>query len=335
MITDSGEKERRNTLRLVLLAVTAVVYAQVAGAGFINYDDGAFISGNSHSNSGFSLANLIWAFTTLHGGTSYYHPLTWLSYQLDTEIFGLRPGTVHLTNLLLHLANSVLLFNFLLRATGFAWRSFMVAALFALHPLHVESVCWTSERKTLVCAFFWLLAMLAHLRYAASRRPRDYAWVLLAFTASAISKPMAVTLPLALLLLDYWPLGRLRLPFIAQEPSAPSGCSPTRTGPTGFPTLLLEKVPMLAVAGLVSCLTYFAQKQLGAVAPLDRLPLWIRLANSVVAYALYLRKMLWPADLAPIYPLHVGWAWWPPWAPPAASHGSSLAGSGSWGHSSP
>jgi len=318
--TFANEKALRTTLCLILLAVTVAVYGQVCTFDFINYDDSSFISGNPHSATGLTLDNFKWAFTTLHGGTSYYHPLTWLSYQLDTQVFGLRAGTVHLTNLLLHLANSVLLLLFLHRATSQVWRAAAVAALFALHPLHVETVCWTSERKSLVCAFFWMLTMLAYLRYTRHKSFWSYGLVFLMLVASLMSKPMALTLPFVLLLLDYWPLGRLQRAATGGDASlAASSFSEShlsempaanwRSPWRSFLSLVIEKVPFFLVAAGISGLTVLAQKDLGAMAPLEGLPMKFRMSNAAVAYLIYIRKMLWPSDLAPIYPLRTDWSW--------------------------
>ncbi len=209
-LLDQDEKDLKTTFCLLLVAVTAAVYWQVAFHEFLNYDDHLFVYQNSHVSTGMTWANVKWAFTTLDGDASYWHPLTWLSLQLDCQLFGLRPGALHLTNLLFHLANTALLFIVLDKLTGEMWRSLMVAALFALHPLHIETVAWVAERKGLVCTFFWLLTSWAYIGYA--RRPGflRYLLVFILCAASLMSKPFAVTLPFTLLLLDFWPLQRLR-----------------------------------------------------------------------------------------------------------------------------
>jgi Flp pilus assembly protein TadD len=310
------ENTLRARIRWFLIGITAAVYWRVSSSGFINYDDAAFVSSNPHVYSGLTFANVVWAFTTLNGGASSYHPLTWLSHQLDCQLFGLHAGAHHLTNLWLHLANTVLLFSLLDKLTGKVWRSALVAALFALHPLHIESVAWISERKSLVCVFFWLLATLAYLRYTRERKVSSYLLVLLLYAAALLSKPIAVSLPLTLLLLDYWPLGRLRPARDMRQARAPVGFKeggeedePIRLA-VRLGLLILEKLPLLVLSGAICWVTVVAQADMGATASLAEVPLEVRLGNSVVAATFYLRKIIWPADLAPIYPLYYHWAWW-------------------------
>jgi Tfp pilus assembly protein PilF len=289
--------------------------------GFINYDDPLFVLANSHVYTGVTLANVRWAFTTLNGDATSYQPLVWLTHQLDCQFFGLRAGPQHLTNLWLHVANAILLFTLLDKLTGEPWRSAVVAALFGLHPLHVETVAWISERKTLVCTFFWLLTTLAYLRYVRRGGTRSYLLVLLLFAAALLCKPIAVSLPITLLLLDFWPLARFRLP---QTAPGKGSLSPQTGAPNLSPeqlpkfsgrgqrvgTLLLEKAPLLLLSGLACLVTVLAQADLGATKSLAEVPMRVRLSNSIVAYVLYLRKLVWPADLAPIYPLRYDWVWW-------------------------
>ncbi len=198
----------RSRLRWLLAGVTALVYWRVSQNGFLNYDDARFVVLNPHVYTGLSLANLKWAFTTLNGGVTSYQPLVWISHQLDCQLFGLKAGAQHLTNVWFHAVNAVLLFTLLDKLTAKPWRSAMVAALFALHPLHVGTVAWIVERKTLVCTFFWLLTTLAYLRYVRRGGWRNYVLVLVLCAAALLSKPIAVSLPFTLLLLDFWPLGR-------------------------------------------------------------------------------------------------------------------------------
>jgi hypothetical protein len=305
------EKELKTTLCLLLVAVTAAVYCQVAFHQFLNYDDQLFVYQNPHVYTGINWANVKWAFTTLHGDASYWHPLTWLSLQLDCQLFGLRPGALHLTNLLFHLANSVLLFIVLDKLTGKMWRSLLVASLFALHPLHVETVAWMSERKSLTCTFFWLLTTWTYCGYARRSGILRYLLVFVLCAASLMSKPLAVTLPFTLLLLDFWPLGRLML---SQPSTAESNGSPTphfaRLNVGNFVCLFVEKLPLFAFAGVVSWLTVSAQQELGAIISLADEPFAMRVQNAIVSYILYVRKMIWPVDLAVIYPLRTNLAWW-------------------------
>jgi len=273
---------------LCLLLILA--YLPVLGSGFVNYDDPFYVTANEQVKGGLSLDGIRWAFTTFHFYN--WHPLTWLSHMLDVQLFGLNPLGHHLTNLLLHLANTLLLFVLLKRATGFATRSACVALLFALHPLHVESVAWVAERKDVLSTLFGLLSMLAYVRYARAPKAASYALCLLLFAVGLLAKAMLVTLPLMLLIMDVWPLGRLR--GTAAEP-----------GPSVFPDaplsrLVLEKFP-LALLSLVSIVvTFLAQKQGGALAvegsALDNA------GNAFANYVGYLLKTLLPLKLAIFYP---------------------------------
>ncbi|MGD0650697.1 MAG: tetratricopeptide repeat protein [Verrucomicrobiia bacterium] len=320
---------RRNVLICLCLAVTIVaVYWPVSHFEFINYDDNGYVTENLPVRDGLTLRGLVWAFTTNHMGN--WHPLTWLSLMLDCQLFGLKAGPHHLVNVLFHIVNTLLLFSVLNRMTRAPWRSGSVAALFALHPLHVESVAWVAERKDVLSAFFWMLTMWAYVQYvetlnapkSAVARPSQavkakaerspvrrslgeggtphafYSLALLFFTLGLMAKPMLVTLPFVLLLLDYWPLGRTRCTksVIVEKTEAP------------LSHLLKEKLPFLALA-VISCgVTFWAQRAAGAVAPLERLPIGERVANAVVSYARYLSAAFWPSGLAVFYP-HRKWPW--------------------------
>lgn len=304
---DQTPKQVRTTLCLFLVALTAVVYWQVSFHEFLNYDDQTFVYQNPHVYTGLSFANLRWAFTTLNGGTSYYHPLTWLTHQLDCQLFGTHAGGHHLTNLCLHLANTVLLLITLHSLTGALWRSFLVAALFALHPLHIETVAWISERKSLLCTFFSLLTIRAYGQYATRRRVLDYLLVAVWFSVGLLSKPFAVTIPFVLLLLDFWPLDRTQfLKTSSTEPYAAENYGHRQT----LISLVVEKLPLFAVSAVACWLTVKAQQDLGAMPTLAEVPFDQRLRNSVVAYFLYLKKLILPLDLAVIYPLRGNWPWW-------------------------
>jgi tetratricopeptide (TPR) repeat protein len=270
----------------LLGALTWLPFRQVLDADFVNYDDPQYVTDNPHVRAGLSAESARWAFTTTEACN--WHPLTWLSLQLDYELFGLRPWGYHLTNVLLHIANTLLLFLVFRRMTGAVWRSAVVAGLFGLHPLHVESVAWVAERKDVLSTFFGLLALAAYLGYV--RRPGvlRYLPVLLALALSLMAKPMLVTLPAVLLLLDYWPLGRLR----------PRG----EAAPVSRALVLGEKVPLLALAAASCVMTVYAQAQGGAVEALEKLPLGLRCANAVVSYVRYLGMALWPGGLAGFYP---------------------------------
>jgi Flp pilus assembly protein TadD len=274
----------------VALVVLAVLpYLQTLGYEFVNFDDGPYVAENPLVQQGLTWSNVAWASTTMSVGN--WHPLTWLSHMLDCQIFGSRPGWHHLVNALLHGANTALLFVVLRAMTGTAWRSALVAALFAVHPLHVESVAWIAERKDVLSTFFGLWAIWAYVRYAGAPSLMRYGFVACFFALSLLSKPMLVTLPFALLLLDVWPLKRFWTEGRARIQNPKLG------------SLFLEKLPLLAMSAASSMVTFKAQHAAGAMAPIDILPLSQRLANAIGAYVGYLTKAFWPVDLAVLYPL--------------------------------
>ena len=285
----SSSPARRLVTVCVLAAITVLAYVQVFSNGFV-WDDDLYLVYNPHVQAGLTPESMAWAFTTGHA--SNWHPLTWLSLEFDHELFGMRSWGYHTMNLALHVANTLLLLWFLWKITGAWWRSALVAALFALHPLHVESVAWLTERKDVLSTLFGFLALLAYAAYVKRPRPGWYVLLLLAFAASLLAKPMLVTLPFVLLLLDYWPLRRFR-------PTAPVS------------RLLLEKVPLFLLAAASSAATWYVQQHGNSVQGLWRLPLAARAGNALVAYVVYLRKMVWPLDLAALYP-HPGTTlpWW-------------------------
>jgi Flp pilus assembly protein TadD len=277
----------REILVCVLLAAgTAVAFAPTLGNDFVNYDDQDYITQNPQVQAGLTGPGVWWALTTAHA--SNWHPLTWLSLQLDRQLYGPGARGFHFTNLLLHTANAILLFLALRGLTGAVWRSALVAALFALHPLHVESVAWAAERKDVLSTLFWMLTLVAYLGYVRRQGLGRYALVALAFTLGLLAKPMLVTLPCVLLLLDVWPLRRW-------QPGQPQSAAVAGR-------LLLEKAPLFALAAVSSAITFWAQRRGGAVASLEVFPLDVRLGNAVVAYVRYLWLMLWPSSLAVFYP---------------------------------
>jgi tetratricopeptide (TPR) repeat protein len=291
-----------------LTAAVLLIFGQTLRNGFVNFDDDIYVYANPHVVHGFTPAGIIWAFTSCRP-TGNWHPLTWLSHMLDCQLYGLDAGYQHLTDVLLHAANAILLFLVLRQMTGTLWRSAMVAAIFAVHPLRVESVAWISERKDTLSGFFFMLTLLMYARYAlekpdvsAPRRPLNYALMLLFFLLGLMSKPMLVTLPFVLLLLDYWPLHRFTFP------------SP----PAIFRRLLIEKSPFFLLAAVASVVTFFTQKTAGAVAAPA---LGLRLENALVCHAAYLGKLFWPEHLAVLYPYPLAVPWWP-----AAAGGVLLAG---------
>ena len=262
---------------LLLFLATAAVYSQVWHFDFVNFDDPEYVAGNRHVISGLTWEGLRWAFTST--GAANWFPLTWISNMAACQLFGAASGWHHLINVGFHVLASLLLLAALRRMTGALWPSALVAFLFALHPLHVESVAWVAERKDVLCAFFWCLTLWCYARYVERPSALRYAWVTLAFAGGLMSKSMIVTLPMVLLLLDLWPLRRpLRL------------------------ALLREKVPLFALAAGVSLLTFISQRQGHAVRSLTSLPLATRLANAVLTYAVYIGRMFWPAKLAVYYP---------------------------------
>lgn len=260
----------------VLAAAVAAIYLQTAWFEFVNWDDDQYVSRNTRVRQGLSWASLAWAFVAVEA--SNWHPLTWLSYLVDSTLFGAWAGGYHLTSVAWHLATSLLLYLLLRRLTGEVWRSALVAMIFAVHPLHVESVAWISERKDVLCAAFGLLAMHAYVSYARAPSIGRYLLVAAAFVLSLLSKQMLVTLPAVLLLLDYWPLRRLAWSNWRQR--------------------VLEKLPLLALSGAAAYLTVLAQSGGGSVRSLEQLPLLTRLANATASYGIYLQKHLWPSDLS-------------------------------------
>lgn len=293
-------RAKRNLALCLLLAIaTLIVYAPVVRHSFINYDDGAYIYDNPHVKSGLTWQNVRWSFTAIEEGN--WHPTTWISHQLDWQIFGIRAGGHHLTSLLFHIANTILLFFLLSRVTGATWPSFMVAALFGLHPLNVESVAWVAERKNVLCTFFFLVTLGVYGWYA--RRPswRRYSLIALFFFLGLASKPMVITLPFVLLLLDYWPLGRI------EKWSNPSTTFPVPQAQ--FSRLLLEKLPLLMISAGSAVITVIAQRRANAMPPDSAWGFDIRIENAIHSYATYLWRTFWPKGLAPFYPGMVLASW--------------------------
>lgn len=263
-----------------IVALVVAVYAGVGGHAYLNLDDDVYVTRNPWVRNGLTWESARWAFTTVH--EAYWIPLTWLSLMLDCSLFGMHAGAHLLENVTLHALDSVLLFVLLSTLTGATWRSAWVAALFALHPAHVESVAWVSQRKDVLSALFWMLTTLAYVRYA--RRPSVWRYlpVALAFGLGLLTKPMLVTLPVTLLLLDWWPLARRD---------------------RGVAALVLEKIPLLLLSAAASAVTLFTQGSAGAVPALASIDLGARIANALTNYALYLGTIVWPWPLAVFYPL--------------------------------
>jgi tetratricopeptide (TPR) repeat protein len=284
---------REGWICLFLVLITLFVYLQVGSFEFNNYDTDRYVYENRHVTSGLTIESIAWAFTTIYA--SNWHPVTWLSHMLDVQLFGLKSGRHHLSNVLLHIVNALLLFWILARMTGDIWKSSLVAALFAIHPLHIQSVAWVAERKDVLSAFFALLAVGCYLRYVRYPRIGRYIPVLLFFMLSLMSKPMLVTLPLVLLLLDYWPLKRFQFQMPNEQRSTGSQMQ-------AKVFLIVEKIPLLLASAASCMVTLYAQQDAGAVGSLDLYPLHLRIVNALVSYTGYLAKMLWPVNLAVIYP---------------------------------
>jgi Flp pilus assembly protein TadD len=291
--------QNKTLASLFLIVVTCIVYWQAGSYQFVNFDDGKYILENPHVRTGLTAEGFIWAFTSTYA--SNWHPLTWLSHMLDVQLFGLDPGSHHLVNVLFHAINTVLLFALLLRMTGGYRQSLIVAALFALHPLHVESVAWVAERKDVLSAFFWMLTLLLYAWYVKRPGRMRYLLTLCSFALGLMSKPMLVTLPLVLFLMDYWPLGRLRFGqaglLLTRQDPVPAAQKP-------FPwSLVWEKAPFMALAAASSVVTLYAQHEGGAMSSIQVVPIVFRFINALWAYVLYLAKMVWPVDLVVLYPL--------------------------------
>jgi protein O-mannosyl-transferase len=277
---------RPRLISLLLALVTLVVYLPVRTHSFVNYDDTDYVTENSFVKNGLSWTDLKWAFTTFHA--SNWHPLTWISHMADCQLFGPNAGAQHFVNVLFHAANAALLFILLWRLTGAIWPSAFVAALFAWHPLHVESVAWISERKDVLSTFFALLALLSYTKYVKENRRRNFWLALIFFALGLMSKPMLVTLPFVMLLLDYWPLQRFSNYEIQISKAA---------------RLVLEKIPFFIFTAISCAVTFFAQRSGEAIVSLKNVSLPHRLENAPLALGRYLLKIVWPANLAVIYPM--------------------------------
>jgi len=310
---------RKLFICLFLILIPLVVFWQVSNNDFISFDDDDYVTNNPHIQTGITVKGVIWAFTETHAHN--WHPLTWLSHMMDVQLFGLKPAGHHIMNLIFHMANTLLLFLILHRMTKALWQCAFVAALFALHPLHVESVAWAAERKDVLSAFFWMLTTGAYVYYVEQPDIRRYLLALLFFTLGLMSKPMLVTLPFVLLLLDYWPLARLQpiksdVDIRGEAPQLESHTKKKQKSrkqnvkdtarinalsPKPAITLLIrEKIPFFVIAVICSFVTLYAQHRI--VKPMEIYPLGGRLANALISYAGYIGKMLWPLKLSIFYP---------------------------------
>jgi tetratricopeptide (TPR) repeat protein len=275
-------------ISLFLTLATAAAFWQLPGHDFITIDDNVYVTDNSYVAAGLNAKSIRWAFTTVRA--EFWHPLTWLSLMADNQLFGGSPGGYHLTNLLFHIINTLLLFFFLGKATGNLWQSGFAACLFALHPLHVESVAWIAQRKDVLSTLFWLLALMCYAHFVEKPSRSRYGWVLVFFILGLMSKPMLITLPFTLLLLDYWPFcrfeyeGSVRLFIRAVRP------------------YIREKLPLFGIAAAATIVAYMAQKHGGGLNSLNPYPLSDRIANALISYGVYIWKMIWPQNLAFFYP---------------------------------
>lgn len=279
---------------LTIVIVTVAVFSGVTSHDFILYDDNVVVYENEHLKEGFSIKGITWALSSSYFGN--WMPVTWLSHMLDHELFGLEPWGHHLHSLMLHILNSILLFLGLQAMTGARWRSSAVAFLFAVHPLHVEPVAWVAARRDLVSTLFWLLAVFAYHRYVKRRGWGRYLVVIVFFSLGLMAKAMVVTLPFALLLLDYWPLRR----FSSLRPDGPPSQNSHGNEPPFM--LVLEKVPLFLLSAGASVMAFLSQHQLGAVRSFTEFPIMVRIENALVAYGSYILQMLKPAGLAVLYP---------------------------------
>ena len=283
--------EKRNPVVCLLLAVvTLALYNPVNRHPFVNYDDDRYVTENAHVRQGLTAETFTWALTSTEQAN--WHPLTWMSHALDVSLFRLNPAGHHFTSILLHVVNVMLLFLLLMWGTERLAPSLFVAALFAMHPINVESVAWVAERKNVLCTTFFFLALWAYGWYARKPDWKRYLVVAALFAAGLASKPMVITLPFVLLLLDYWPLRRVR------SESAETNQVPAFQ----WSRLALEKLPLLALSAASAVITMHAQQSGGAVRTTAEVSFGVRIANAIYAYAMYLWKMVWPARLAPLYP---------------------------------
>lgn len=297
----TNNRGRTVLVSALLLLLTLGTFWPVGRHDFINFDDPDYVTDNPQVQAGVTVQGLAWAFLNLHGLRTYWHPVTWVSHMLDCELFGLNPGPHHLVNLLFHVANVILLLLLLRRMTGSLWRSAVVAALFALHPLQVDTVAWIAERKNVLSTLFWFLTTLAYVRYAEAPNVRRYLVLLPLYGIGLMCKPALVTLPCTLLLLDFWPLRRFA--WANRTLAVPGG----RQFPVvSLKLLTLEKVPLFLMAVASGLATILAHQGLRSV-DLTAMPLGSRLGNAIVSYARYLGKAFWPDNLAVFYP-HPG-AW--------------------------
>jgi len=304
---DSFKKHLNIIIILSIVTLTLVIYWPVKDYGFLNYDDQLYVTENIKTQSGLSIKNIVNIFKDFHS-EGIWHPVTMLSHAMDWQLFRFNAGGHHWTNVIIHIINAVLLFVLFRLMTGAIWRSALIAVLFAVHPINVESVAWIAERKNVLSTFFWFLTMLFYVRYVAKPDWKRYLPILISFALGLMSKPMLVTLPFVLLLLDYWPLNRIK---ITNQPGYKKSYPDAPVYPkTRLLRLWLEKVPIFILAAMTCLLTIYTQKAVNAVVDIQSFPLLYRLENSVISYVLYMKKMIWPFDLAVFYPFNYNMSLW-------------------------
>jgi tetratricopeptide (TPR) repeat protein len=291
---------------LVMIVLILVLYWPVQSYDFVNYDDHGYVTSNNIVQTGFVFNNVQDAFSKNYLGN--WHPLTMLSHMLDWQLFGLRAGGHHWTNVIIHILDMILLFLLFNKLTGAMWRSAFIAALFAIHPVNVESVAWISERKNVLSTFFWIVTIMFYVWYVRFPNWTRYLAVVIGFALGLMSKPMLVTLPFTLLLLDYWPLGRMKIKRQLEDQTNETTGDTLRKKRILF--LVLEKVPLFILSAFFSYIVFLAQKNAGAWLNVPSFPLSYRLGNAVISYVLYIRKMFWPFDLAALYPLNHNMSLW-------------------------
>ena len=292
------------SISILIVVPAIIVYWQVKDHGFITFDDQLYVYENPYVKNGFSLESVKWAFSIEASEGAYWHPFTWLSHMLDSQLFGLDPGMHHLVNLSFHIVNILLLFFLLNKLTGSLWKSAVVASFFGLHPINVDTVAWLAERKNLLSTSFWMLTILAYFYYLKSPNVFRYMVIVICFVLGLLSKPMLVTLPFVLLLLDYWPLSRITFDYSSHEGNGSISGSPIVSGSTQKIALrlVLEKIPLLILSFasiFISFVSYHTKESLD-YAP--TVPMLIRIENAVVSYLEYITKMLWPNKLTFYYP---------------------------------
>jgi len=305
------EIQRKHLIPLLLIVAILFSYYRVINFDFVGYDDKIYVTKNDHLHSGFTRESMAWAFTFNKSG--YWQPLTWLSHMLDIQLFGLDPGMHHLTNLLLHMLNTLLLFFTLIRMSKAFWQCAFVAGLFALHPLNVESVAWVAARKTLLSTFFWIMTLLAYSYYTERPGIKRYFLPFTTFALGLMAKPMLVTLPFVLLLLDYWPLCRFQSDNsvgLRSSKSLKSILSYLRAAQVF--RLFREKVPFLVISAVSVFLSALSAQHIGVAVSLKSVPMHLRIANAVVAYVRYLEKMILPGNLTVFYPYPESLPLWQP-----------------------